>query len=81
MAFKYSILTPDSACVYPLVLPMSLTYAILFTQFGQSIQTYCGLNEAPDVHEPDFKLSLVVVGPLDSDRKLNTGEQVIHSTK
>ena len=49
---------------------------VLPIQFSQRIQTYCGLNEPPDVVNIIIKFSLVVVGPLDSDRKVNTGEQV-----
>jgi len=46
-------------------------------QFNDRIESFCGINEPPDVVSVVIKLSLVVVGPLDSDRKLNTGEKVL----
>ncbi|XP_065916011.1 uncharacterized protein [Dysidea avara] len=45
--------------------------------FSSKIQTYAGYNGPNDAENPDFKLSLVVVGPIDSDCKVSTVNQII----
>ena len=54
---------------------------IYFTQFCKKIETHCGLNEPPYVVNVVIKLSLVVIGPLDSERKVKTGKLITHTYK
>ena len=55
------------------IVDLLVTQSFLFIQFSDKIQLYSGPSEQPDVEPSVTKLSLVVIGPLDSDRKSNTG--------
>jgi len=45
----------------------------MYTQFSERIEIYTGLKSAPHVQKVVRKFSLVVIGPLDNERKKNTG--------
>ena len=45
----------------------------MYAQFSEKIEIYTGLKSAPRVEKVARKFSLVVIGPLDNERKKNTG--------